>query len=895
MRRFIIRLALVAAAACLFRAARADDAPGEKRAAGVLTFTNGDRLPGVLHEFSHEGEVAWQSPAFVEPLRFDASLLYLNEISFDVPAAAAGQNQTYLLTMTNGDAIYGDLESLGTEHLVFRSSQAGRLRLKRSAVHRLERCDSASILYAGPNSAAEWHRFPQPDSWRETEDGLAAYLSQAALRLDLELPPQAVFEIELSWGVAPDFELLLGAGPHAASWPACRLECVDGALIVRRETENEVDLEKVMDLRPALGRLHLLVLLDQARRRVDVFSEEGTPLATVKTEKDEPHVLSNIFLKHRSGRLKLERLRVSRSSGAQPAEVLGNAPRLQRSDGTLLYGKLIGYDAERREFRIAEGKNEQTCSADQADSIIITPRSESESPDAKQPANLVQCADGTRLSGWVDKLDGDRLFLDCLGAVDADTLEAVAIPLNSVRKVSFRRKVAPPTRTASEFLLLELDDGQIHGSLASAGEGRSGLGWKPLGSEHSSALREDASGRIDFPARSLPSKLRLDERDGDKLYLRAGDVLRCEVLSIDPAGVICQAAGAPLEKLSHDKLKAVELGVQSNDKPLPDDKRHRLLTLPRFLKDDPPTHILASTDGDYLRGRLLELTDDKLRFDVNGREREFARRLVSRIIWLHADELDAAAEAPPQTALPKGCVQVVRIDGTRVSFAPQEVKDGWISGVNPLLGSFRVHVDQESELLIGNRVLQRAAQSTYGGWKLTNAAEPLASRMDRSDATGAEQAGVGSLLIGRPAPDFDLELLSGDRFSLSALKGKVVVLDFWASWCAPCMQSLPNVAEAMAAFPAEQAEFAAVNLQQTRAEIEDALRRLKLSIPVVLDRDGKAAEKYGATSIPYTIVIGRDGNVSHVFVGSGPRLQENLQAAVRSHLPSTEQTKTDGE
>ena len=72
--------------------------------------------------------------------------------------------------------------------------------------------------------------------------------------------------------------------------------------------------------------------------------------------------------------------------------------------------------------------------------------------------------------------------------------------------------------------------------------------------------------------------------------------------------------------------------------------------------------------------------------------------------------------------------------------------------------------------------------------------------------------------------------------------------------------------------------------RRRRCLTRDALRRLKLSIPVALDRDGKVAEKYGATAIPYTIVIGRNGNVSHVFVGSGPRLQEDLKGAIESHL-----------
>ena len=108
--------------------------------------------------------------------------------------------------------------------------------------------------------------------------------------------------------------------------------------------------------------------LDQQRQQVDVFSGDGVPLATVKTGKDAPQILSGIFLKHGRGGLTLEQLRVSRISGARLAGMLVNAPRIQQTDGTVLYGSPITYDVERREFRIASGKGERVCSEDEGGS-----------------------------------------------------------------------------------------------------------------------------------------------------------------------------------------------------------------------------------------------------------------------------------------------------------------------------------------------------------------------------------------------------------------------------------------------------------------------------------------------------------------------------------------------
>ncbi|HUY32560.1 MAG TPA: TlpA disulfide reductase family protein [Pirellulales bacterium] len=90
----------------------------------------------------------------------------------------------------------------------------------------------------------------------------------------------------------------------------------------------------------------------------------------------------------------------------------------------------------------------------------------------------------------------------------------------------------------------------------------------------------------------------------------------------------------------------------------------------------------------------------------------------------------------------------------------------------------------------------------------------------------------------------------------------------------------PKVAGVVAACPGEEVQLVAVNLQETSAEAADALRRLKLDVPVALDSDGKVAKEYGATSIPCTVVVGPDGKVARVFVGTGPQFDRQLAAAL---------------
>src|SRR6185436_21014538 len=107
------------------------------------------------------------------------------------------------------------------------------------------------------------------------------------------------------------------------------------------------------------------------------------------------------------------------------------------------------------------------------------------------------------------------------------------------------------------------------------------------------------------------------------------------------------------------------------------------------------------------------------------------------------------------------------------------------------------------------------------------------------------------------------------------------------SWCGPCLQAMPQVDTVAREFAGEGVKLVAINLEETPEQIKIALTRLKLETSIALDKDGRVAERYGATSIPQTVIIDGEGRIARLFVGGGARFDEQLRQALRTVLVGT--------
>jgi len=132
-----------------------------------------------------------------------------------------------------------------------------------------------------------------------------------------------------------------------------------------------------------------------------------------------------------------------------------------------------------------------------------------------------------------------------------------------------------------------------------------------------------------------------------------------------------------------------------------------------------------------------------------------------------------------------------------------------------------------------------------------------------------------SAAVGQPAPAFDLELLEGGgRLTLEELRGKIVVVNFWASWCIPCKQENPALASVWERYRTADVVLVGIVYQDSIDAAREYTTRLGNTWPSVLDDNGRTAFAFGVFGIPETFFIGRDGVIAGRHIG--PIDQETL-------------------
>ena len=920
---------------------------------GSLTLIDGSQVPGQLLPTSDSKQVKWLASSFATPFNFTLQAIESIKYPRINLGPERLRSDEFAIEFTNRDIVYGNITGWETGFITIKTQSFGEFRVPTESVTRLYRVqENETVLFARSNGLQSWNTAQwETSGWNEDGNYLSTNQRGAVLNGDLGVPARAVIELTLSWRDQADFIVSLGSDVTATedhSSDGWRLETAGQKLVAVRESQEEANLALIADL--SLRRdLRLTFYLDQISGTLHVMRKDGTLLAslTMPTETTDtfessgdgdlappaapnPQRLdaepkspqSGIRIVNRGKQLTVERVSIARWLGSLPNAAADADALVAFNDGTFASGSIDGLASGK--LSIGKANPESTFAWD--DVTGITFRNPAPPPAPSECALFLQ--NGVRLSGKFIEFDSSKCSF-----ASANSTSPSQIPRRDIRSIIvFTHDPKPPEVAAGTELKgqLQVGDLKLAGVLAPAGsETKTTLPiqfrWKPYGSTLAATMKPNASGNILYRMIPTPGpksaqvraqemqRLRIKqqqrglnfgelflkradevktpkvERDAHVVHVLTGDVISCRVDRIDSTGVYVSTIDSKDGFVSHEEIKAIEYVTNAPPPDLEAAKRERLLTIPRLQKSAPPTHILCSHNGDFLRCRLIEADADSIRAEVQLTEITLPRDRVAQIIWLHPQQQinnETNAGSKDKTSIYDGLAQVLLRDGERVTFTPTRSSTTHVSGESAIIGPCSFPLQNVDQLILGEQILTEVTDLAYNRWKLQSAVEPLVTAAMEQ---GSQESNASSPLIGQTAPEVALQLLDGTPFKLSEQAGKIVVLDFWATWCAPCMQTMPLVEKAMEQFDPDSVRLISINLQESAQQIQPVLERYKLNVTVAMDIDGVAAARYQAKAIPQLVIVGEDGIVKQLLVGGGSKVVEQMTTTIEQMIKATKQ------
>ena len=177
---------------------------------------------------------------------------------------------------------------------------------------------------------------------------------------------------------------------------------------------------------------------------------------------------------------------------------------------------------------------------------------------------------------------------------------------------------------------------------------------------------------------------------------------------------------------------------------------------------------------------------------------------------------------------------------------------------------------------------------TFSSWSIAGGAEPPPTTRPAliTPHPAPPAAPDTTTLVGKPAPEFSLPTLDKHQVKLAGQKGKVVMLDFWATWCPPCRASLPHVQH----LASDQERLKkglvvwVVNDKEDEPTVQKFLKENSYGFTVPMDTTAAVLKQYLVRGIPTTVIVGRDGVIRKVFIGYGPDTAPQIDKAVDEAL-----------
>ncbi len=857
---------------------------------------------------SAEDEILWSNEYFDNKLFVRINRLRRLDTGRSVSITDA---TPFAFDFIEGHTVMGKLVDIRDGQISIESNAIGKTSLPISSLTRIRRLSlpKAKIL-SGFQGKVLGSQSNVDEDWKRIGHALQSHAKGVIWHESFDSFPKVRFDLHLTWEEKPSFELLFfDQKPRVViSKEIPRLEVWDKKLVAVQQTSSHADVTKLWEFDELDAELDLTIYVDTTAKSLSVFTRTGAYLGSIDTQFDKSEGLCGIGFINHSRQTTIQSLLVSEWDGKLPystrKEKPGSEPEYLEASGML-----TTMSADRQSIQISNSSGSiESIPVSRLGNLLNIVPNVAKQVDSKQgKADIAERVylllhDGSQFVGRLSPSEAGKI-----GFAIQDGSQFLKLGVESVVSL---RPVSSTETIPTTGVRLTMPGVELFGSIVDLPNSKPSarIQFDTSVFSHAVGIREHARGSILFnrtsiqpqatawkspipnrPLGLVPNGLPPSNsnpaispyRTPEDLQLRSGDVLDASVQTIDENGVVIQSSLTETKFLPHHVIRSVELKNPSRGKEIDRKKMERLLTVPRMQKDFPPTHLLITTQGDYLRGKLMRLTEDFAEFEEGLTPVKIPRSIISVIVWLHDREWDDKVE-PKQALDPNVFHLNVRTRSkSRFTLEPVKFENQRLYGRSQLLGDVTIPLSDIEGLEFGKNIEQMLEQSTDNPWRLDLAKSPIVFDEAASAASSSMQLG-NSPLVGSPAPNFELKGLDGNKWRLGDQKGKIVVLDFWASWCGPCMHGMPLVEGIVKELKQEDCIWVGVNIEESDVRARTAIERLGIQGQIVLDELGGVAKEYQARAIPLTVIIDRDGIVRHAFVGADDTSLASIRQALES-------------